>query len=225
MSSTRTFDFDRLRPERDTLLWAGLLLNTELIVTMAYLLLSDASVQQFRYLVYPFVWVNVSIWALTRTKPVAQSDRDRYVGIAVAVGYFLVLSYFGGLFAPGVEHAEHALGWRIAWLPPGWGPAVLYTGSALKLALMPYKVVGYVALAYLVYATVVDAAGSAISGILGLLSCVSCTWPIVATLVTGVAGSGTAVAVAATEWSYTLGTVIFVVTVGLLSWRPTIGGK
>ncbi|WP_158057388.1 DUF7546 family protein [Halorussus halophilus] len=225
MSSTFTLDIDRLRPDRDTVLWAGLLFNTELILTIAYLLLSDASVQEFRYLVYPFVWLNVGIWAIVKTKPVANSERDRYVGVAVATGYFLVLAYFGGLLGPGVPHPEHALGWRIAWLPPGWGPAVLYTGGVAKLALMPYKVVGYVALAYLVYATVLDAAGSAISGILGLLSCVSCTWPIVATLVTGVAGSGTAVAVAATEWSYTLGTVVFVVTVGLLYWRPTIGGR
>jgi cytochrome c biogenesis protein CcdA len=59
-----------------------------------------------------------------------------------------------------------------------------------------------------------------VTGILGLLSCVSCSWPILATLVTGVAGSGTAIAGAAYAQSYGLSTVVFVVTVGLLYWRP-----
>jgi hypothetical protein len=90
---------------------------------------------------------------------------------------------------------------------------------------MPYKVVGYLALAYLVYDTVLDTAGSAVSGVLGLVSCVSCTWPVVATLAAGIAGSGTAVAAAASEWSYTIGTLAFVVTVVLLRWRPSFGGR
>ncbi|MFC7080732.1 DUF7546 family protein [Halorussus caseinilyticus] len=90
---------------------------------------------------------------------------------------------------------------------------------------MPYKLVGYVALAYLVYDTVLDTAGSAVSGVLGLVSCVSCTWPVIATLAAGVTGSGTAVAAAASEWSYTLGTVAFLLTVGLLRWRPSFGGR
>ena len=220
---TRTLDFERFRPDRDTLLWAGLLVNTELILTFAYLLLSDAQVTEPRYLVYPFVWLNASVWAFVHADPVARSTRDRYVGAAIAVGYFLLLARVGGVVAPGV--GEHALGWRIAWLPPGWGPAVLYSGAAVNLALMPYKVVGYLALAYLVYATVLDAAGSAVSGLLGLLSCVSCTWPVVATVATGLTGSGAAIATAATNFSYAIGTVVFVVTVGLLSWRPTLGAR
>lgn len=218
---TRTFDFGRVRPNRDTLLWGGLLVNTEIALTIAYLLLSDVQVVEPRYLVYPFVWLNVGIWALTRTNPVARNDRDRYVGAVVAVGYFLLLAYAGGVVGTGI--GEDALGFRIAWLPPGWGPALLYTGASLKLVLMPYKVVGYATLAYLVYATVLDAAGSAISGVLGLLSCVSCTWPVLATVITGLTGSGAAVASAANEWSYALGTVVFVVTVVLLLWRPTLG--
>ena len=222
MTEAPGFDADRLRPSRDALLWAGLLVNTELILTFAYLLLADVTVTQWRYFVYPFVWLNVSAWALVRTDPDARSTRDRSVAAAIAVGYFVLLAYVGGLLAPG---GQHALGWRVAWLPPGWGPALLYTGSAVELSLMPYKVVGYLTLAYLVYDTVLDAAGSAVSGLLGLVSCVSCTWPVVASLAAGVAGSGTAVAAAASEWSYALGTVAFVVTVALLRWRPSFGGR
>lgn len=218
---TRTLDFGRIRPDRDTLLWGGLLVNTEIVLTIAYLLASDAQVTEPRYLVYPFVWLNVGIWALARTNPVARNDRDRYVGATIAVAYFLLLAYVGGVVGAGV--GENALGWRIAWLPPGWGPAVLYSGASVNLALLPYKVVGYATLAYLVYATVLDAAGSAVSGVIGLLSCVSCTWPVLATVITGFTGSGAAVASAATEWSYALGTVVFVATVALLLWRPTLG--
>lgn len=231
MARTIDLDPDRLTPDRDTLLWAGLLVNTEVALTILYLLLADVRVDEWRYLLYPFVWLNVSLWALVRTSPTAGSARARYLGAGLAAGYFLVLSYAGGLVSPGVgfHHAagsavadHHAIGWRIAWLPPGWGPAPLYTGTIVGLSLIPYKLVGYLTLAYLVYATVLDAAGSAVSGLLGLVSCVSCTWPVLATIVAGIAGSGTAVAAAANEWSYALGTVVFVLTVGLLRWRPTL---
>jgi hypothetical protein len=233
---TRTIDVstDRLRPSRDTLLWVGLVLNTELILTFAYLLLADVTVTEWRYLVFPFVWLNLSAWALLRTTPSAGSARARYVAGAIAVVYFILLASVGGLLKPGLlfhGHAggsagahAHPSGFRIAWLPPGWGPALLYSGGIVQATLMPYKVVGYVTLAYLVYDTVLETAGSAVSGLLGLISCVSCTWPVVATLAAGFAGSGTAVAAAASEWSYALGTVAFAVTVVLLRWRPSIGG-
>jgi hypothetical protein len=105
-------------------------------------------------------------------------------------------------------------------VPPGWGPAVTYAGSGLTLTLVPFRVVGYLALAYLVYATVLDAARSAVTGALGLLSCVSCSWPVLASLASGVAGSGSGIAAAVTTGSYGLSTLVFVVTVTLLVWRP-----
>ncbi|WP_137283232.1 DUF7546 family protein [Halorussus salinisoli] len=235
MTRTLDFDVDRLRPSRDALLWAGLLVNTELVFTFAYLLLADVTVTEWRYLVFPFVWINVSAWALIRTNPKPGSDRARYVGAAIAVGYFVLLASVGGLLKPGLifhSHAggsagahAHPSGLRVAWLPPGWGPALLYSGGLVQATLMPYKLAGYLTLAYLVYDTVLETAGSAVSGLLGLVSCVSCTWPVIATLAAGLAGSGTAVAAAASEWSYTLGTVAFVVTVALLRWRPSLGGR
>jgi hypothetical protein len=234
MTRTLGFDVDRFRPSRDTLLWAGLLLNTELILTFAYLLLADVTVTEWRYMVFPFVWLNVSAWALARRESSPGSRRTRIVAGAVAVAYFFLLAYVGGLLQPGLtvhQHAggaaghTHATGWQISWLPPGWGPAVTYIGSLVQLTLMPYKLLGYVTLTVLIYDTVLEAAGSAVSGLIGLVSCVSCTWPVIATLAAGVAGSGTAIAAAANEWSYTIGTVAFVVTVALLRWRPSFGGR
>jgi hypothetical protein len=42
-------------------------------------------------------------------------------------------------------------------------------------------------------------------------------------VVTGLAGGGSALAVAATGGGYLLSTAVFVLTVGLLYWRPTAG--
>jgi hypothetical protein len=99
----------------------------------------------------------------------------------------------------------------------------VYEHALATVVLVPYKLVGYATLAYLVYGTVVDATRTGVAGLLGLLSCVSCSWPVLATLVSGVAGSGSAVAAATLDQSLWLSTVVFVVTVALLAWRPTFG--
>jgi hypothetical protein len=208
----------RFRPARGTLLWGALLVNAELLALLLYLAQPDITATAIRYYVYPFIWINVGLWALVRVDPPTATRRRRLITGALAVGYFLVLAYAGGLVGRGL--GAMATGFRIAMLPPGTGPALVYGGEAIRLALFPYKVIGYVALAVLVYATVLDVARSAISGVLGLFSCVSCTWPVLASVVSGVAGGSSAVASAALSGSYGISTLIFVVTVGLLYWRP-----
>lgn len=208
----------RLRPERGTLLWGAVLVNAELIALLLYLAQPGVTPTAVRYYVYPFVWINVGLWALVRTDMPTANRRRRFAAGALAVAYFLVLAYAGGLVGPGLGAA--ATGSRIAPLPPGAGPAFVYGGESLRLVLFPYKVVGYVALTYLVYATVLDVSRSALGGVLGLLSCVSCTWPVFTAVASGVVGSSSAVASAALAESYGLSTVVFVLTVGLLHWRP-----
>ncbi|WP_227376019.1 DUF7546 family protein [Haladaptatus halobius] len=213
----------RFRPSGETLLWGAALLNAEFLLLLLYFSVSNQAGGDLRYLLYPFVWINVALFAVWGTNPVAESDRDRVLGIVVAAGYFLVLGYVGGLFGPGHSMPGMSAGnFRIAWLPPGWGPALLYNGDLLRLSILPFKLIGYLALAYLVYATVLDAAGSVVAGLLGLFSCVSCTFPVVASVVTGIAGAGTGLAATVSSGSYDISTVVFVVTVALLYWRPTI---
>jgi hypothetical protein len=134
------------------------------------------------------------------------------------------LSIAGGILSPGhILHGHaHSTGFRIANLPPGWGLALLYGGSYLNLAVIPYKLFGYLALASLVYATVIEATRNLLSGIVGLFSCVSCTLPVLAAVASGLFGGSSALATAAYSQSYALSTVVFVVTVGLLSWRPSV---
>jgi len=216
---------DRLRPRRETVLWGALLVNTEIILLLAYAVLGSSelvSARGLRLWVYPFVWINASVWAVARTDLASASDRNRALAAALAVGYFGVLAYTGGLVGPG--HDSLGLDVALASLPPGWSPAVTYNGMGLSLVLIPYKLIGYATLAYLVYATVLDAAGSAVTGVLGLLSCVSCSWPVLASVATGVVGSGSGIAAAVSAGSYGISTVVFVATVALLVWRP-FGGE
>ena len=214
---------DRLEglvPDRQSLLVAGLVLNLELIAILVYLNLSDARFTALRYLIYPWIWINVGAWAVLRTRAKPRTGSNRRLALGVALSYFALIAYVGGLVGLGGMET----GFRIAWLSPGWGPAVLYGGDSFRLLLVPFKVVGYLALTYLVYATILDAAGSAFAGLVGLFSCVSCTLPVVATLLTGVLGGTVGIAASGVySLSYDLSTVVFVLSVGLLYWRPTLG--
>ena len=216
---TVNFDSAAVRPSRETLLYGALVVNLELLALALYALQDGVRIVQPRYALYGLLWVNVGLWALWRADVPPASRSTRRKAGALAVGYFAVLSVAGGLVGPGASGATGDL--SIAMLPPGWGPALLYSG-AITLVLMPAKVIGYVALAYLVYATAVDAAGAAVSGLLGLFSCVSCSWPIIAAVASSVLGGGTAVAATAFGASYDLSTAVFLLTVGLLYWRAPI---
>ncbi len=213
---------DRLQPSGETLAWVALVLTTEFLLLAGYVVGLDVQVRDWTLFLVPFVWINVALWAIVRTTPATASTRKRYVAAALAGGYFLVLAYFGGLVGPGAGGSVTSFSVELWDIPPGWSPAVLYNGSALTLSLLPYKVLGYLSLAYLVYATALDASNALVGGIVGLFSCVSCSFPIIAGIVTGIVGSGGALAVLATESGYQLSTVVFVVTVALLYWRPTI---
>lgn len=218
--STRTVT-DRL--DGETLAWGGLLLTTELLLVLAYVVGFDVHVRDWRLYVVPFVWINVALWAVLGTTTPTAPARKRRLAAAVAVGYFLLLAYFGGLVGAGTGQVT-TFNVEIVDLPPGWSPALLYNGPTLTLAVLPYKLVGYLALAYLVYVTAVDASNALVGGVLGIFSCVSCSFPIVAGVVTGVVGSGGALAAVATgSESYLISTGVFVLTVAMLYWRPTFG--
>lgn len=214
----------RFRPGRTTAVVAVAAIAAELMLIAAYLLVAESSVTDPLILVYPLIWINVGAWAILTTTPPRASSRRRLVAAAIGVGYFIVLAYVGGLVSPGhaLHGHQHTTAFRVvvASLPPGWSPAVFYGGSYVSISAFPFYVVGYLALSYLVYTTVLDAAGSAVAGLVGLFSCVSCTWPILGTVVVGVFGSGSAVVAFATNQPYGASTLVFLSAVALLSWRP-----
>ncbi|WP_254537357.1 DUF7546 family protein [Halomarina litorea] len=217
-----TITTHRIRPSREGLLAWAVLLNTELLLVVAYLAWTGVVPTRPVYYVYPFVWINAALWALWAVDRPSGTTRRKVLAGLVGAGYFLVLAYFGGLFAVGVGGYESGLNVVLSSFPPGWSPAVLYGGSTFTLVFLPFKVFGYLTLAYLAYATVLDAASGAAASLLGLFSCVSCTLPLIAGVLSGFVGGSAALVSAAYGQSYGLSTLVFVVTVVLLVWRPTM---
>lgn len=203
--------------------WLSALVVAELLATVGYFVLSSAEPTNARYVLYPFVWINVGLWAVARTEPIDAASRYRWAAVGVASAYFLVLAAVAGLI--GVSFASHSPvdGFQFAMASPGWGPRIAYVTPAFHVNFVPYRVIGYLSLAYLVYATVLDAANAAVSGVLGLASCLGCSFPVVASLTAGVAGGSSALATVVPALSVDLSTAVFVVTVALLYWRPGFG--
>lgn len=204
-----------------TLIYTAIVANALVLAALGYALLAER--QPTAYWAVPLVWITVGVWALIRVSPPPATRRTKVLAGAVAGGYFIVLGFVGGLFGPASGPTTGLL-IQATELPPGWNPAVLYAGEYLQFAIIPYTAFGYAVLAYLIYVTAVEAKHAVAGGLLGLFSCVSCTLPVIAALVGGVVGGGGAVAQAAIEFqSYAISTAVFVVTVGLLSYRPGLG--
>lgn len=218
---TGTYRVAGVEVDRISALWAALLVNVYLLSVGLYYLFSSNAMRSPGVVLVPLVWLSVGVWALVATRAPPASRGRRALAGSVAIAYLALLGYAGGLWGGGLAAAPETVRLELFGVPPGWAPALIVVTDWIQLALIPFKLVGYLALAYLVYATVLDAAGSAVTGLLGLFSCVSCTWPIVAGVLTGFLGGGTALAAAAADYqSYLLSTVVFVATVALLYWRP-----
>ncbi|KTG10918.1 hypothetical protein AUR64_07000 [Haloprofundus marisrubri] len=194
----------------------------EVLALVGYFALTDATVTNPRYVLYPFVWINVGAVAVLRTTPASATRHVRLVAATVAVLYFLALAALAGLVGLelGAHTHSHVHGFQFTMAAPGWGPRVGYAGSLVTVNFVPYRVLGYLALSYLVYATLVDAAAAVLSGVLGLASCIGCSFPIAGSLAAGAVG-GTGV-VALETLSIDISTLVFVGAVALLAVRPRL---
>jgi hypothetical protein len=210
-----------LWPDRRTAVYWAMVINAEfLILAGYYTLATDVTLRDPLFAVIPFVWINLAGWAVMHTEVPTAPSRKKATAAAVAVGYFGLLAVFGGIVnGPSGVTSSYL---NVLQLPPGWNPAFFYSGSLFSLVVLPYKLVGFAALSYLVYVTALDAASALAGGVLGLFSCVSCTFPVLAGLVSGLAGGGSAIAGFTYANSYLLSTVVFGVTVVLLTWRPSL---
>lgn len=201
---------------RRSLVYTAVAANTLVLLVLVYSYVNARS--PTIYWIFPIVWITVGVWAYVRTTPARADARTRYTAGAIAGGYFLLLLFAAGIVGP-ASGPVTGLTVQFTELPPGWNPAVLYGGSVVQFAVVPYRAFGYFVLAYLVYTTAIEAKGTVAGGLLGLFSCVSCTVPVVASLFTGVVG-GAAVTTAVQTQTYGLGTVVFLLTVFLLLYRP-----
>lgn len=218
--STRTLTF---RPGSEEW-WLASLLAAQLLAVVGYFGLTDAAVTDPRYVLYPLVWITLGVWAVVRTTPPRASERARWVAGGVAAGYVLALAFLTGLLAvylqsAGASHGhEHIHGLQVTMTAPGWGPRVAYVTHAFHVYLIPFRVIGYLALGYLVYAALLDATSAALSGVVGVATCLSCTFPLVASALGGLGGA--AVFGGLATYSLDISTVAFCLAVGLLTWRP-----
>lgn len=191
------------------------MLAAQAFVLGAYLLGVETAVTAPRYLLYPFVWINVGMWAVIHAEPEPGSGRHRLAAAGVATTYLLAMLVVAGFLGTGNEAMT---GWRFVSAPPGWGPMIAYQSPLVRLYLVPFQVIGYASLAYLLYCAMLRASRDALPGALGLVSCVGCTWSVVAPLLAGSLGGVSAIGATVYSLSYDLTTVVFLVTVALLYW-------
>ena len=204
--------------------WLGPVVLAEALLVAGYFGVTGARPTELRYVLYPFVWINVGLVSLAGTRPRPASRRVRLVAGLVAVAYFLVLAWLAGLIAidtaPATHSHAHLHGWQVTLSAPGWGPRVGYATRLGHVYFVPYRVVGYLALAYLVFARTLDASAAVLSGVVGLATCLSCGFPVLASLAAGAVGP--TAAVATSSLSFDLSTLAFVLAVALLYWSPRL---
>jgi len=217
----------------------ALIVAVEAVVVAAYYLFSPSEVRSVRYVLYPFVWINVGLWAVLRTAPPSATARRRRLAGVLAGAYFVLLALVTGLVGVSIDlpllavgagatlgvdlvpahAAAHPVGWRVSVSAPGWSPRIAYVGHEFYVYLVPYRVVGYLSLAYLLYVAALDATRSAVPGVVGMAACLGCSFPLVAAAI-GAAGGSAGVAAAVMDSSVDLSTLAFVLAVALLYWRP-----
>lgn len=216
--SLATTRLNRLRPDnipwRRLRVWAAVVL-LEVYAVLAYFLLTDATpTGELRYLAYPIVWMTIGMWVLVDVEPEVGSWAHALAAGAVATLYLGILLWIPGNI--GLSPADSTLSWRVEMYAPGWGPLFAATTPWIRVFLVPFEVIGYLGLAYLVYANVLTLARGALSSVLGLVTCVGCTVPVIVPLLGVLGGPATSLTTTAYAWSYDIGTAIFLVTVALL---------
>lgn len=175
-----------------------------------YLRLTDAVITTGRSLSYPVVWIVTSLTAAVWIGLTVRGRPRRWRGVAIGGGYTLVIAWLTGLL--GATTGGFPL--RVHAAPPGWGPIILYDSGLLRLSIVPFKLIAYLALGYVIYALVAAHRGSIRAAAVGVFSCVSCTGPLLVAIIGAVGGTQATTAVATA--GYDIATVALVATFGLL---------
>jgi hypothetical protein len=211
-----------LRPRLpDRRVWAGLL-AVEALWVAGHFTLTPAAITDPRYVLYPFVWMNAGIYAVWRVRPAPADDGLRRLADFVGAGYFAALAWLSGLLAVyGADHAHtHVHGWQVTLAMPGWGPRIAYVGSWFHVYFVPYRVIGYLALAYLLAAAVRELSTRTLTGVLGVATCIGCSFPLLLSFAGSVGLGGGAGLATVAGLSLDVSTAAFLLAVAVLTWRP-----
>lgn len=186
-------------------------------ILVCYLALTGLELVSIRQSIYPLVWISIAVWlvvSMRRLNPIDSFNRGPFLA---ATGYVALLAVLGGVIGRSQYHA----GATVMFETPGWGPALLYSGQHLQVALFPYEVIGYLALGYGVYHALSVLTTGVLAGGIGLLGCVGCTYPLIVALA-GFTGASTT-SVHPGSVTYDLATGIILLTAVLLVWSVTRG--
>jgi len=211
--------------KRDLLLLSFLILTTEFCLTIVYLLYSGVTLTDPLILLYPFLWINSSIFVLLLILPTSMPFLRRLPALFLGILYFIVLAYLSSILDLGhIFHGhslfDHDFGLRVAFapLPPGWAPSIFYSGNIVSIYALFFELIGYLSLSYLFYRSVLSFDRFALSGVIGVFSCVSCTWPLIGAYLSSISGSSLPLFLS-THQSYGLSTLIFITALSLLFWN------
>jgi hypothetical protein len=179
--------------------------------TAAYIDLVEPTLTASRVLVYPAVWIAVSLGTAVWIGYTLPDRPRRLLGVAIGGGYTLVLCWLTGLLSiqPGLSSL------RVLPTLPGWGPILRYGAGPIQLTLIPFKLVAYLALGYVVYVLAASQTGSLRPAALGMVSCVGCTAPLLLAL--GGIGGGLQASTLVASAGYDIATLALVGTFGLLA--------
>lgn len=186
-------------------------LLAQIALLFGYLYATTTSITSVSHTLYPIAWITLGVWLVLHLRTYGPPQFRPRLAATIAVGYFLVLGTVGSTFGLSGGSATTT----VTWATPGWGPIVFLNAVAVQVVVVPFEVIGYLALSYGVYRAIAASVGGALSGLVGLFACVGCVMPILAAL-GGVFGGVTA-ALQPSAMNYGLATIIFTVTVGLLA--------
>jgi hypothetical protein len=209
-----------------TLAAVNALVALQVLVAVLYGVAFGITLRGLHIFLLPFVWTTVSAVTLWYTEPVSRGWKPTAFAGAVAVGYLTLFLWLSGTigFTPSqLEPITGPLGFGIdAGRSLGWGPIIYYSGEWVGARIIPYQVIGYLSLSYMVYLAVLDVTRSAGAGTLGLVLCPGCAAAAFVPAFGGIAGVSAALSVFL-QFSYEIATVMFVVAMGWLYYQPSFG--
>jgi len=188
----------------------AIVLLVQVTAIFAYLDIQQPTLTSFGPMVYPVVWITAGIVAAVWVGRTVDSRRQRGLGVAVGGVYTVTLLWLSGILSAGSGTGTLMVQSTL----PGWGPIVHYHGSLAHLSIVPFELIAYLTLGYIVYVLVADSGGSVRAAVLGFGSCVSCTASALLAAA-GAVGSTQLSSVVATA-GYDTATVVLLITYGLL---------